>query len=184
MRLLFSVLLLITIAACSVKEMPPFPEMRRTLADRESLWQMRLEHRGRERFSGILALRSEENNIRMVLLDSTGIKLMEAVVGGNHKFEVVYAMKIVQDHNLPEYLCRSLEKIFLETPDELPCSGGWLYRLCRYAVSDGHGRKRASWGPIPLWKVDFLVDTSHPLTMKRAVLDSPWPGPKLILDML
>ncbi len=169
---------------CSAQDMRPFPRIPAALSTSESLWQVRIEHWRKERFSGLLALRKAGEDIGVVLLDSTGIKLMEAVVSRDRAPRIIYAMHAIREHNLPDYLCRSLQRIFHVEPDGQPCSRAWLYSLCRYALTSEHGIKRAGYGPVVLWKVDFFTDSSNADPMVRSIRYSSWPGPKLKLELL
>ena len=149
-----------------------------------TLWTLRLGRADREIFSGILALRNEGDVIRAVLLDSTGIKLLEENIFRSGEVTVIKALAAVKDKRLPSFLGEGLHRLFFS-------SGGFGGEVCRpdgiaslCLGEKGPGRlvKLRRFGPFVLWRAEYFInDHGSGVLVNRARLNSFWPAPYLDL---
>jgi hypothetical protein len=144
------------------------------------LLNIRIERWGTTRFSGLIALQERSNGIYYVLLDATGVKLMEAMVKEDGNHELVRAHGALKDTHLPEFLSESLQKIYLIEPDILPCSRTLLLWFCMEKLEDNHWHKYMQAGPFRLWSVDYSAGKNN-TEWPASSFSQPWIGVNVIL---
>ena len=149
----------------------------------ESLWKLTIEQWGTERFTGLLAVRTLGPDFHLVLLDATGIKLLETAMSDGSDVRVVSALKAVRDRGLPKYLSRSTSRIFDNTSDDVNCSRHGFIRICKKKPTLDVKRKEACFGPFLLWSVDYFYSKDANEGFVRAVLQEPWRRSKLTLEL-
>ena len=143
------------------------------------LMNIRIERWGTTRFSGLIALQERANGIYYILLDATGVKLMEALVKEDGNHELVRVHGALKDTRLPEFLSASLKKIYLIEPDTLPCSRSLLLWFCMEKSEDNHWHKYAQAGPFKLWSVSYAEN--HDTKWPASSFSQPWIGVNVIL---
>jgi len=151
-----------------------------------SLWKLSLRHHDQPLYAGLLALsRGPDGSAGMVLLDPTGIKLLEGRVAAAGEIFAVKALRPVADRGLPAFLGRAVQRLFLGV---VPGSG----QVCREESPgelclglDERDRlvKIRSWGPFVLWGADYSLnnDGEAPLVI-GAALDGGWLTPEVRLE--
>ena len=159
---------------------PPAPP-----SGRQTLWSIQFSQDGAERFSGLLVTDLKASRLDFLLLDATGLKLLEASLAKTGELEVREALQLVQKKQLPERLARALWRIFYVTPDRQPCAWHGLLRLCASAPRPGTVTKNAHLGPFMVWSVDYDYGAGDPLPQLRgARLEVPWQDVSLSLSYL
>ena len=144
------------------------------------LMKIRIKQWGNTRFSGLLVLQNHSTEVYYILLDATGVKLIEARVKKNGDYEIIRASGPVKDTQMPNFLAKSLQRIYLIEPDTAPCSRNMLLWLCLEESADQHMIKYARAGPFTIWSVDYKYD-SNLTSWHKASMSIPWLGVKLIL---
>ncbi|MCJ7600553.1 MAG: hypothetical protein MUO63_03515 [Desulfobulbaceae bacterium] len=167
--------------ACSLPiKLNNMPEEVEVRTGDSQLMNIRIERWGTTRFSGLIALQERGSGIFYVLLDATGVKLMEALVKEDGNHELVRAHGSLKDMQLPEFLSESLQKIYLIEPDTLPCSRTLLLWFCMEKSEDNRWHKYAQAGPFSLWSVDYYAE-SHYTKWPASSFSQPWIGVNVIL---
>ncbi len=151
------------------------------------LLHLRVERWDKPRFSGLLGWREKPAGLYYVLLDATGVKLLEAevAVDGSHKLLRVGGP--LQKSDFAPFLSKALARIYLQEPDHLPCSGSWLYQLCREESAENGWRKYGQAGPFTVWQVSTGQVSQASLTatgseVEAVVYHQPWLGVRIILE--
>lgn len=144
------------------------------------LMKIRVKQWGSTRFSGLLVLQKHSAEVYYILLDATGVKLIEARVEKNGDYEIIRTSGLVKDTQMPDFLAKSLQRIYLIEPDTAPCSRNMLLWLCLEESADQHMIKYARAGPFTTWSVDYKYD-SNSTSWHEASMSIPWLGVKLIL---
>jgi len=144
------------------------------------LMKIRIKQWGNTRFSGLLVLQKHSADVYYILLDATGVKLLEARVEKNGDYEIIRASGPIKDTQMPNFLAKSLQRIYLIEPDTAPCSRNMLLWLCIEESSDRHIIKYAQAGPFTTWSVDYKYDNNS-TDWHEASMSIPWLGVKLIL---
>ncbi|MEN8140719.1 MAG: hypothetical protein ABFR97_05780 [Thermodesulfobacteriota bacterium] len=144
------------------------------------LMNIRIERWGTTRFSGLIALQERGASLYYVLLDATGLKLMEALVNGDGTYALIRAHGALKETVLPELLSESLHKIYLLEPDRRPCSRNLLLALCQKEAEKNGWRKYAALGPLTLWSVASQGATPG-RNWPTSSFSQPWIGVKIIL---
>jgi hypothetical protein len=132
---------------------------------------------GTERFSGLLGLMKQEGGIYYILLDATGIKLLEAEVKNNGEYIIKNGLKKLTNTSLPEILAQTLRRIYIVEPAELPCSTHFFQKLCRKQLSRDTWIKYSDKGPFTHWSV-YSDGGADPLI----TLSQPWIGLQITLS--
>lgn len=174
------ILLCFMCTACSLKVKHNKMMEVETRTGESQLMNIRIERWGTTRFSGLIAMQERGNAIYYVLLDATGVKLMEALVKEDGNHELVRAHGALKDTRLPEFLSESLQKIYLIEPDTLPCSRTLLLSLCKEKSEDNQWHKYAQAGPFSLWLVDYYAE-NHSTKWPASSFSQPWTGVNVIL---
>ena len=150
-----------------------------------SLWTVRLGRGDQEIFAGLLALRHEGDAIRAVLLDSTGIKLLEERIASSGEVTVIKAISAVKDKRLPSFLGEGLYRLFFNSDGfggEL-CRRDGLARLCLGEQDSGQLVKLRRFGPFVLWRAEYFINNyGSSSVISGARLNSFWPAPYLDLQ--
>ena len=163
MRWISLILIIQFISGCSINKIPEHADQHFLYVD-ESLWKLTIEKWGTERFTGLLALKTLGPDFHLVLLDATGIKLLEITISNGSDVRVVFALKPIRDRGLPEYLSKSTSRIF-------------------DTMSDDVERKEARFGPFLVWSVDYFYSKDTSEGFVCAVLQEPWRRSKLTLEL-
>ena len=156
----------------------------RTVPPADSLWKVQIRQWGAERFTGLLAMSSEDKEMRVALLDPTGIKLLEAEFDRAGSVRSMRALAAVENKGLPDFLTSSLQKIFYGSGEISSCSGGVFLRLCHEQTGDKETRKRSLFGPIPIWSVDYRFFGTGYEEIQSAELHVPWYGISFIMSVI
>lgn len=176
---LLMVIIAFAAAGCARPALPPSAAPAWAAARQNELWKIQIIHWGTLKFSGLLGIRHEHNALYHVLLDATGIKLLEARVTAEGAREPIRDLSVLEGHRLPEFLSATLYRIFLLAPGTTP--GGWnLLPNLRLEENEGRLRKVARWGPLVLWSVEYLPGGAQDAGT-RITFSAPWKGVTLTL---
>jgi hypothetical protein len=178
--LLISIILFIS--GCSINKLPKHAGLHLPYVQ-ESLWKLTIEQWGTERFSGLVAVRTLGPDLHLVLLDATGIKLLETIMSDGGDVRVVFAIKPVRDRSLPEYLSKSTLRIFETVSGDVHCLEYGLTRICKKKPASDVERKEARFGPFLLWSVDYFYNKDMSEGFACAVLREPWRRSKVTLEL-
>lgn len=148
-----------------------FPE------DSPQLKKITIRSFGTEKFSGLLGLMKQQHGLYYILLDATGIKLLEAEIKNDGEYIIKNGVKKLTDSSLPGILAQSLRRIYIVEPAELPCSTHFFQKLCRKQLNDDTWVKYSDNGPFTHWVVHF-EGISDPLI----TLSQPWIGLQITLS--
>lgn len=166
-----------------LRGLPTSPDL---LLDRPSLWQVNIGGDEAAIFTGLLVLKPEGSDLRAVLLDSMGIKLLEEKISRGGEVEVVSGIEAVTSRRLPSFLGKGLHRLFLSPGphDGKICrSDGLTAKVCVGEKATGHLVKLRRIGPFVLWSADYFInnyDSAEEMTGVR--LDSGWFVPTLRLE--
>ena len=181
-RWILLILIIQFISGCSINKIPEYNDQHFPYVE-ESLWKLTIEKWGTERFTGLLAVRTLGPDFHLVLLDATGIKLLETAMSDGSDVRVVSALKAVRDRGLPEYLSRSTSRIFDTMSDDVNCSRHGFIRICKKKPALDVERKEARFGPFLIWSVDYFFSKDVTEGFVCAVLQEPWRRSKLTLEL-
>ena len=162
----------------------PYPDHPELFSDGQTLWEVRIGRGDSQFFAGLLALNKKGEGLEAVLLDSTGIKLLEEKVLSSGEVEIVSALPAVRNKRLGPFLGEGLFRLFFTPPglaDE-PCRRDGLFKLCFGAENEDHLVKFRRLGPFGLWSADYFInnyDSESVLTGAR--LNGGWLTPYLQL---
>lgn len=147
------------------------------------LLNIRVERWDTLRFSGLLGLQEKERGLYYVLLDATGVKLLEAEVAGDGRHNPLRVSGPLKKSDFAPFLSEALARIYLQEPDELPCAGSWFYRLCRQESGDNGWEKYGQAGPFTVWQVsaDGNRGTRGP-DDESVLYRQPWLGVKISIE--
>jgi len=132
---------------------------------------------GTVKFSGLLGVTKQEDSLYYVLLDATGIKLLEAYVKNEGEYIVKSGLNKLIDSSLPRILAQSLWRIYIIEPAELPCSKYFFQKLCREKMSLNTWKKHSDKGPFTHWSVYSKGDGNPFITLSQ-----PWIGLQITLS--
>jgi len=183
LRGLTGLILAALLSGCASHLAPP-PTGLELLPAEPTLWKLSLARGDRTLYSGLLLLSRVEAGGRLVLLDSTGIKLLEERLDGVGEVSGIKALRQVADRGLPALLGRSIYRLFLTAPPEAgktcrPQSPG---ELCLGLDSAGRLVKIRRWGPFVLWEGAYSINNGEPVRQTvEASLGGGWFTPEVRL---
>jgi hypothetical protein len=156
------------------------------LPENPSLWQVKIGRDESPVFTGLLVLKPEGDDLRAVLLDSMGIKLLEEKINKEGKVEVVSGIQAVTSRRLPAFLGEGVHRLLLSPGgrDGKSCrSDGFVAKVCLGEKADGHLVKLRRIGPFVLWSADYFINNYDSVEgMSGARLDSGLFVPSLLLE--
>jgi hypothetical protein len=183
LRGLTGLILAALLSGCA-SHLAPAPAGLELLPAEPTLWKLSLARGDRTLYSGLLLLNRGEAGGRLVLLDSTGIKLLEERVDGGGEVSGTKALRQIADRGLPAFLGRSIYRLFLTAPPERgetcrPQSPG---ELCLGLDSSGRLVKIRRWGPFVLWEGAYSINNGEPVRQAlEASLGEGWFTPEVRL---
>lgn len=134
---------------------------------------------GTQKFSGLLGLAEQQDGLYYLLLDATGLKLLEVEVYSNGDYTIKYGIKRLADSRLPQILARSLRNIYIIEPAKLPCATDFVYNFCEEPVDRDTKIKYTRYGPFPGWKVRLETSGNGLITYSE-----PWVGLLITLSKI
>jgi len=182
MRGILFILIIQFISGCGINKIPEYNEQHFIHVE-ESLWKLTIEKWGAERFTGVIAVRTLGPDFHLVLLDATGIKLLETAMSDGSDVKVIAAVKAIRDRGLPEYLSESTLRIFDTMSDDVHCFRHGFIRICKKKPALDVERKEACFGPFLVWSVDYFYSKDVTEGFVCAVLQEPWRRSKLTLEL-
>lgn len=150
-----------------------------------SLWKLALRRGGEPRYTGLLLLSKGEDGIDMVMLDATGIKLLEGQVRESGEVVGVKALGPVVDRGLPDFLGGVVQRLFLLAPPPTgeTCRPEGFGKLCQGFNESGRLVRIRSWGPFVLWTAGYSINNEiAPARLIGAHLDEGWLAPEVGLE--
>lgn len=183
-RLFMGLVCVALLSGCGARLAPP-PSGLELLPAEPSLWKLSLERRGRPLYAGLLLLSRTQEGGRLVLLDATGIKLLEELVASDGEVTGIRALRPVADRGLPVFLGRSIHRLFLSgepAPGE-SCLAQASGELC-LGLDEAAGLvKIRRWGPFVLWQAAYSINNEGPVRRAlEARLDGGWFAPEVKLE--
>ena len=170
-------MMLVLLSGCAMPGHPPVMSVKET-AESPLLWKVRMYRWGDAVFSGLLVTRKETGDaISYVLLDGTGIKLLQARVTADGEQVVTSVLPPLRNKRLPSFMASALSDIFLLEPDE-DCDRNWLLWLCR-EKNEEQVSKKAGAGPITFWSTHYIPEGEnggHEISFSM-----PWVGVRMVL---
>lgn len=182
MKLRFlSCVLCLTLVSCSL----PVARSGGGLAGGEegpaTLLHIRIERWGKSLFSGLLALQKREGELYYILLDATGIKLLEVQVQSSGGFRLMSDKNALSHSKLTPVLSKALARVYLTEPQKLPCSRNWYLRFC-LREDEGQGwTKEARVWPFKVWQASG--SSSGKNGAMAWTYSQPWLGLRIFLGV-
>lgn len=134
---LFLLIMLWAAVGCALPARPPETAWQEQVVRPGELWRLTISQGEEQKFAGLLGTRFENDGLHYVLLDGTGITLLEARLDAAGERQTLRELGVFEGHRLPDFLGTSLYRIFLLEPDGSPCGRNFLLRLCRRATNEG-----------------------------------------------
>lgn len=178
-------LLALLLGGCAAELLPTqasWPE----LPAESSLWTLALKRGGEPLYTGLLLLNRDETGVGMVLLDPTGIKLLEGQVLTGGGLSGVKALRPVAERGLPDFLGQAVQHLFLETPPPVGASCRTVERgsLCQGLNQAGGLARVRRWGPFVVWRADYSTDNEGAGSkLTGARLGQGWLSPEVALEL-
>ncbi len=135
---------------------------------------------GRDKFSGLLALRMQPRKLSYTMLDATGVKLIDAEVSSLGDQQVIFEAGPMKTSSFPEVLSVSLHRMFLMTPEQYPCSEKMFVSLCVHQTEKDILSKKMRVWPFTVWEMKGIEGDG------RAIFNysQPWLGLEIYLKEL
>lgn len=172
----------LTLCSCALPPTVPRPEaIPGPEAGAGRLLRLRIERWDTLRFSGLLGLREKGAGLYYVLLDATGVKLIEAEVAGDGSHKLLRVGGPLRESDFAPFLSEALARIYLQEPDRLPCAGSWLYQICRDGSVEGGSRKYGQAGPFEVWRVSSRA-ADRGSEAAAVIYHQPWLGVRIFLE--
>jgi hypothetical protein len=178
-NLLLMLTIMLLAAGCSSPVRSPSPAREQT-AHADAVWQIEISRRGDLKFAGLLGTRLDGEGLYYVLLDSSGVTLLEARLDADGKQQSIRKLAIFREHRLPGFLATALHRIFLLEPAGAGCGRNFLPRLCQKQTAGQQMVKTARLGPVGLWSVEYSP-AIIPGEWTGITFDNPWLGVTLAL---
>ncbi len=147
--------------------------------EKGEIFNITIERFGEKKFSGLLGLKKSESEVRYVLLDASGIKILEAEVKKMGEQKVLHAKGPMQDSKLPDYMGTWLRRIYLLNPVQEPCSSTVLQSFCFRTIEQVGYRKTFRFTSFLMWDVQqSTLETGK----NSVVYFEPWIGVRIVIN--
>ncbi|HSH12727.1 MAG TPA: hypothetical protein VLA15_03225 [Desulfurivibrionaceae bacterium] len=178
-------LLLATLLGGCAAHLRPAPAASVMLPSEPTLWKLALRRGGEPLYTGLLLLSRGEEGAGVVLLDATGIKLLEGRVAESGEMIAVKALRPVADRGLPDFLGRVVQRLFLLAPPPVgeTCRPEGFGKLCQGINDAGQLVRIRGWGPFVLWAADYSINNEvAPPLLTTARMGQGWLAPEVGLE--
>ena len=143
------------------------------------LWKVQIYRWEEAVFSGLLLTNIDnEDGISYVLLDGTGIKLLQARMAADGEQVVSAVLPPLRNKRLPEFMAGALRDIFLREPDGAGCDRNGLMWICLES-GDEQVLKKAGAGPFTFWSVQYASAGKN--SGSKIIFSMPWVGVRMVL---
>lgn len=182
MRLIPFLMFLITCTSCSLPLTHIVEPIDLKGAPQAKLLNIRFERWSEPLFSGLLGIKRENNTLRYILLDGSGLTLARALVHPDGTYTELKAISKIKESGLPGYLAGALQKIYLLQPADRPCSQTFFFKLC---VEKGptNNLKYMRAGPFTVFHIDYQNEKNTE-GASTILFSQPWLGVKMTLQHL
>ncbi|MEN8190338.1 MAG: hypothetical protein ABFS19_10860 [Thermodesulfobacteriota bacterium] len=147
-----TVLLLLCLSGCGLNpgqlELLQPPE-----EESDSLFNLKLFTGKELRFSGLIGLKTTDNGLHCLLLDASGIKLLEGSLDSSGQWKTTFVLAPFEQSGLVSFLALSLRRTYLHFPAEIPCSRSLLNRFCIY--QEEQWQKVEQSGVVTVWQARY-----------------------------
>jgi hypothetical protein len=184
-KVLLLVAVCLQVYGCAGTSLQPYPRAEELLPAGQTLWRARIGRGDSQLFAGLLVLNKTGQDLEAVLLDSTGIKLLEEKIRASGVVTIVATLPPLRNQRLGSFLGTGLHRLF-SSPEGVatqPCRRDGLLALCFGMAEPGHLRKFRRLGPFVLWSGDYFInnyDSTAEITGAR--LNAGWLTPYLHLE--
>ncbi len=121
-----------------------------------TLWQLQIIRQQSTLFTGLLALRNQQNGLSVILLDSTGITLLQGVITCDGEMEVEKTLIPPRYDSLPWILAKALTAIsFTEATES--CDRFYLTSIT-FEKKDNVATTTKKIGPFTQWQTQLIYD--------------------------
>ncbi len=173
-RIITLSIILFFLTSCS-SIAPPDQQLReQQIVETTKIFNIVIKSWGKQKYSGLLAIRNSLKGIRYILLDPTGIKLLESEIILEEQHLKGPQLGPLAGSSLNKFLSRAFKRIFLEIPDELPCMRRGLARLCYNIDPEGRWEKTYQIWPLMIWRVE--KKSAAKVTKTMYLYFQPWIG--------
>ncbi len=168
--------LCLILTSCSLPHTVSQPEMEGKEQRAGQLLRIRVERWDTVRFSGLLGLQKNAAGLQYVVLDATGVKLLEVEVAGDGSDKVLRVSGVLKNSDFAPFLSEALARIYLQGAEGMGCIGSWLYQVCRKESEDKGWLKYGQAGPFKVWQISTGADA------EAVVYRQPWLGLRIYLE--
>ena len=146
------------------------------------LWELKIVHREVPKFSGIMGLEKRERGVYCVVLDATGVPLLEGVVTSPTEMEVTRCLEELRRRRFPELMSRVVGALYL-TPLEPSCP--WYAWGCAQRRPDGDGVQSVVYrlGFFTGWRAESRIEPDSERAGEMKV-SFPWGGVDVFLKKM
>lgn len=168
--------LCLILSSCSLPHSVAKPDLEEGEQRAGQLLRIRVERWETVRFSGLLGLQKNAAGLQYVVLDATGVKLLEVAVAGDGSDKLLRLNGVLKDTDFAPFLSEALARIYLQKADGMGCIGSWLYQVCR-EESEGNGwLKYGQVGPFKVWRMSTGPEP------EVVLYHQPWLGLRIYLE--
>lgn len=182
MRLIPLVLLLMVCGGCSLPLTTVTEPAPLGIPPQSELLNIRFKRWSKPLFSGLLGIQREDDTLRYILLDGSGITLARAVVHHDGSNTELVAISKIKESGLPGYLAGALQKIYLLQPAAQPCSRTFFFKLCA-EQSTTNNIKYMRAGPFTVFHINYQNDPNSE-GVSTILFSQPWLGMQMTLQKL
>lgn len=165
-------------SSCSIHPSNYTLSNRHTLDSVPNLQRINIRSFWSNPYTGLLAFDSSSTGFHYALLDSSGIKLLEATITGSGEQIILNGVEKIKRSGLPEVLAATLQRVYLIEPLSTGCPDTNWNAVCQKILDDGSRIKYHRNGPLTRWRV-VESDKSDVITYSQ-----PWTGFTLTLSAI
>ncbi|MDP3479562.1 MAG: hypothetical protein Q8R88_07305 [Desulfoprunum sp.] len=158
----YIVVIFLFLQGCAAGNHPLGPTVLAPTADSSpAFYTLTLKDTAKVRFNGLLGISAGKDGLHYILLDATGITLIEARIDIQGNVSQQRILGPLQKSGLPGYLAGALRRIFLEQPAPLPCEDHFLLTFCEERQPAGSGRKWLRTWPFTWWSLQYSDEAKN-----------------------
>lgn len=150
------------------------------IEDKAKIYNIVIKRWDKLEYSGLLAVKKSHEGLHYILLDPTGVKLLESEIQVQTSESETVAGGVLAHSKLRNFLDTVLQRVYLTYPHKLPCDWNGVLQFCYRKQNRTDWTKITKVWPFVYWEA--LKEVNRGDSQIIFVYNQPWLGVDITLE--